>query len=143
MNRQLKVRIDEVVDEMPKIDAPVFIGGPVEQSTLHYVHRLGNELPGSRFIYEGVYWGGDFETLKEMIEYSEVSAGDILFFVGYSGWGAGQLDTELDRKSWIIAPENETFIFQENYKDMWRQVLKSMGSKYQVISNYPVDPRLN
>ena len=57
MNRQLKVRIDEVVDEMPRIDAPVFIGGPVEQSTLHYVHRLGDDLPGSRTIYRDVYWG--------------------------------------------------------------------------------------
>ena len=143
MNRQLKVRIDEVVDEMPRIDAPVFIGGPVEQSTLHYVHRLGDELAGSRIVYDDVYWGGDFEELKEMIQLRQVDSSDILFFVGYSGWGPDQLQTELERKSWIVAPENAQFVFQDSYRDMWRQVLKSMGDKYQVISNYPVDPRLN
>lgn len=143
MNRKLKVRIHEVIDDMPIFEAPVFIGGPVEQSTLHFIHRIGPGLPGSQQVCEDIYWGGDFEMLKEMITLNQIEAEDILFFVGYSGWGSGQLETELERKSWIIAPENAQFVFQPSYSDMWRQILQSMGTKYQVISNYPVDPRLN
>ena len=143
MNRQLKVKINEVVDGLPEFNAPVFVGGPVERSTLHFVHRLGDQLDGSHQIAEDLYWAGDFSKLKEMILLGEAEAQDILFFVGYSGWGTGQLDTELERKSWIVAPENSSFVFQKDYTDLWREVLQGMGDKYRIISNYPVDPRMN
>lgn len=143
LNKQLSVGINEVISELPDNNSPVFIGGPVEQGTLHYVHRLGDVISGSREVYEGVFWGGNFEDLKRLMDKGLVRSSDVLFFVGYSGWSPGQLDDELDRKSWIIAPENPNFVFRENYGDMWRDILKSLGSKYQIISNYPVDPRLN
>lgn len=142
MNRQLNVAISEVVDGMPSLESPVFMGGPVEQSTLHFVHRL-EDLPGAKPVCHGVYWGGDFDDLKRQISLGHVDSSDVLFFVGYSGWGPGQLEQELERKSWIIAPEAPFFVFQPDYSDMWRQVLQSMGTKYRVISNYPVDPRMN
>jgi len=143
LNRQLDITINEVVENLPPLSAPVFMGGPVEQSTLHYVHRLGEQPTGSRKVYEGVYWGGNFEELKEQIILGRVAPGDILFFIGYSGWSPGQLKDELERKSWIVAPEDPNFIFRDTYDDMWRSVLKTLGDKYRIISNYPVDPRLN
>ena len=81
--------------------------------------------------------------LRQMMTMGEVSPADVLFFVGYSGWGPNQLEKELDQKSWIVAPQAPEFIFQDDYSDMWRQVLQTMGTKYKIISNYPVDPRLN
>ncbi len=143
MNRQLEVSIQEIIEDFPTVECPVFMGGPVEQSTLHYVHRLGDELPHSRKVTAEIYWGGSFEVLKEKLEKGEVDKHDILFFVGYSGWAPGQLEQELERKSWIVAPEDPTFIFRNDYQDLWRTVLQSMGTKYKVIANYPVDPRLN
>ena len=47
MNRQLKTNINEIVEELPIMGNPVFMGGPVEQSTLHYVHRLGEQISQS------------------------------------------------------------------------------------------------
>lgn len=142
MNRQLNVAISEVVEGMPPLESPVFMGGPVDQETLHFVHRL-EDLPGCRQVCHGVYWGGNFEELKRQISLGQVDPADVLFFVGYSGWGPSQLESELDKKSWIIAPEAPFFVFQPDYSDMWRQVLQSMGTKYRVISNYPVDPKMN
>ncbi len=143
LNRQLQVNVDQIVEDFPLCESSVFMGGPVEQGTLHYVHRLGKKIPDSREVSGGIYWGGSFESLQNLVEKGDIIESDILFFVGYSGWAPGQLEEELDRKSWIVAPEDPNLIFQADYKDMWRQVLKSMGTKYQVISNYPVDPRLN
>lgn len=143
LNRQLEVSIEEIVEDFPSVDSPVFMGGPVEQTTLHYVHRLGDRLPNSRHVTDEVYWGGSFEHLQTMLDSGEVSKQDILFFVGYSGWAPGQLEQELERKSWIVAPEDPSFIFRTDYQDLWRTVLQSMGTKYKVIANYPVDPRLN
>ncbi|MEL6652912.1 MAG: YqgE/AlgH family protein [Bacteroidota bacterium] len=143
MNRAVELSMEDIVDGFPVIDAPVFMGGPVEQSTLHYVHRLGDLLPNSHEVVEGLYWGGSFEVLKSKVQDGLISEEDILFFVGYSGWAPGQLDQELERKSWIVAPSELEFVFREDYDDLWRTILQSMGTKYKVIANYPVDPRLN
>ena len=144
INRQLKLKVHEVVEQMPRFEAPVFMGGPVEQNTLHYLHRYGDLLPGSQEVCEGVYWGGDFDILQDLIAQARVTEDSVLFFVGYSGWGPKQLEGELEQKAWIVAPAKEELIFQAEYDDLWRQVLRSMGDpKYQVISNYPVDPSLN
>jgi len=143
MNRQLVLKIHEVVEEMPTLDAPVFMGGPVEQTTLHYIHQLGDKLVGARQIFDGVYWGGSFSQLIELVQRGEVKSDEILFFVGYSGWGEGQLAAEIKQKSWIVAPRNKDLLFQPDYHDLWRQVLKGMGMKYRIIANYPIDPSLN
>ncbi|MEM7375471.1 MAG: YqgE/AlgH family protein [Bacteroidota bacterium] len=142
LNRPLKVKIHEVVEEMPQIDSPVCLGGPVEQSMLQFVHKL-EHLKNSRPISEKVFWGGDFEELQELIQTNQVNPEEILFFIGYSGWAPGQLQHELDRKSWIIAPENDDAIFSSYPKSLWKDLLKNMGDKYKIISNYPVDPSLN
>jgi putative transcriptional regulator len=142
MNRKLRINIGEIVKDLSGLDSPVFMGGPVEQNTLHYVHRLG-DLKGRREVVEGVYWGGDFEELKERIHSQEVSEADVRFFIGYSGWAPDQVAGELEQKSWIVAPENREYVFLKDYRDLWRRILKDMGGKYKVISNYPIDPQLN
>lgn len=142
LNRPLKVSLKELIEDMPPTGSPVFWGGPVEKYTLHFVHRIP-DLPGARHVAGNTYWNGNFTVLKDMIADKVVPEEDVLFFVGYSGWGAGQLDGELERKSWIVAPENGELVFGEDTTDLWRATLRGMGLKYQIISNYPVDPRLN
>ncbi|MEM7655273.1 MAG: YqgE/AlgH family protein [Bacteroidota bacterium] len=142
LNRQLQLGIEEVIEDMPAFSAPVFMGGPVEQGTLHYIHRIA-DLPNCQLIQEGVYWGGDFDALKTNILSHRIQPSDILFFIGYSGWGAGQLDGELSQKAWIVAPEKPEVLFQESYHSLWQDLLRDMGDKYKVISNYPIDPRMN
>ena len=143
LNRQLDIGLNNLIEELPYFDAPVFMGGPVEQNTLHYIHRLGDEIPNSQKIGMDLFWGGEFNWVKNQIQNELLSPLDILFFVGYSGWGPGQLLKEIEDKAWIVAPEQESFVFQKDYTDLWRQILQSMGPKYQIISNYPIDPRLN
>lgn len=143
LNRMMKSVVADIVSDLSPVQSPLFLGGPVEQDSLHYVHRLGDQIPESREIYPGLYWGGDFDTVKASVISQSASESDILFFVGYSGWAPGQLSRELHRKAWIVAPENTSFIFREDHEGLWKDLLRSMGSKYQVISNYPIDPRLN
>ncbi|MDX1907526.1 MAG: YqgE/AlgH family protein [Bacteroidia bacterium] len=142
LNRRLKVNIGDIVSDMRSLDVPVFLGGPVSQNSLHFVHRL-DSLPGCEMIYEGLYWGGSFKAIKELAKEGALQGEDIRFFVGYAGWGQGQLRQELEDKAWIVAPENTAAIFQTDHGQLWRQVLKNLGGKFQVISNYPVDPQLN
>lgn len=143
LNRKLEMSVDQLIEDFPHFLAPVFMGGPVEQNTLHYIHRLGEEIEGSLEIQEGVYWGGDFEDLRTKVRLGLARVSDVLFFIGYSGWAPGQLEQELTQDSWIIAQETAQFVFQDDYTDLWRQILRNMGPNFQAISNYPIDPSLN
>ncbi|MEL6624102.1 MAG: YqgE/AlgH family protein [Bacteroidota bacterium] len=142
LNRQISSKIHEVVDDVLPHESPVFIGGPVEPNTLHFIHQFP-EVPGSKEVFEGVFFGGDFDVLRQGMNTGNYTADQLLFFVGYSGWGAGQLEGELERKSWIVAPEGFEYIFRKDYESLWQDILRGMGHKYRVVSNYPMDPRLN
>ena len=93
---------------------------------------------------ERLVWGGDFSRLLTRIDTHQIDKKDYRFFVGYSGWSPGQLVEELKTKSWIVYKnKDENLIFDFSTQDLWKKVLREMGGKYRLISNYPVDPRLN
>lgn len=144
LNKPSVLKLHDVLEDIEDYDAMIHIGGPVQQDTLHFIHRIGNKLEGGEQINEGLKWGGNFEQLKIMIAQGQVDDKDIIFFLGYSGWGEGQLMNELKEKSWIVhksvTPEQ---VFDKDPKNLWREVLKEMGGKYKMFSNYPTDPRLN
>ena len=123
---------------------PIYIGGPVAQDSLFFiVQQDAPLLKEASQITGDLYLGGDFEHLNDLLTNGEVSVEQCRFFLGYSGWSDGQLESELESKSWIVSDLDSEQIFQTNPKLMWQQVLKNMGGKYKEISNYPSDPRLN
>ena len=143
LNKPTGVKLNDAVDDFPKFDVPLFFGGPVETDTLFYVHTMGDKLEGAKEILPGVYWGGDYEKLKFLIDTGQVSNNEIRFFAGYSGWEADQLDNELVEKSWMLtAPSAELTFFGEPQK-LWSEVLRSMGSEFAILANFPEDPSLN
>lgn len=66
---------------------------------------------------------------------------NIRFFVGYAGWGAGQLQEEMQDDSWIICRDYPEIFKMSEY--MWQEVLEKMGGKNKLISQLPEDPLLN
>lgn len=143
LNQTTDVMLGDVLEETIYQDIPLYLGGPVEKNTLHFVHRRPDLIEGGGKVTEGVYWGGDFESVKTMLNLSQLGHEDIRFFVGYSGWGGGQLEDELTQKAWYVTPGKEKFVFSTPAQGFWREVLKDMGGKYRSIAHYPVDPSLN
>ena len=143
LNRMSNLKLSDVIDLYnDSFDVELGIGGPVQYNTLHYIHRLPH-LPQAVQLGEGLYWGGDFEMLQTMIESGIISNADIRFFLGYSGWTPGQLQKEIDENVWIVNNNAANKLFKLEADKLWRSVLRQMGGKYKVLSNYPVDPRLN
>ena len=142
LNNPSKNTIADVFDDI-YVEFPLFVGGPVQQNTLHFVHRLGHLIEESIDLGNGIFWSGDFESVKSLLNIGSIKTEDIRFFIGYSGWGAGQLNSELAKDSWIISDINAELLFEEYNSQFWRTVLKRMGGDYKVLANYPVDPRLN
>lgn len=144
LNKQADASLPDLIEEVEGFDTDVFVGGPVQQNTLHFLHKKDQHLNGDREIAGGVFWGIDFEGLLSAINLNQVNREDIKFFVGYSGWSPGQLMDEMKAKSWIVYKKaTPEMVFNSNPEVLWREVLQNMGGKYRVISNYPVDPRLN
>ena len=121
---------------------PIYVGGPVEPDTLHYLHRRA-DLPGATDLGQEVYWGGDFEMLLGMIGSGSVAGEDVRLFAGYSGWSAGQLAGEMQGQSWIRHPASAGKVFTLASDAFWRDILREKGGRFKVLANYPVDPRLN
>ncbi len=143
LNKMSTVNLDDIIEDINNFDEPVLVGGPVQQDTLHFVHKA-DYIEGGVALGNGLYWGGNFEQLMVLIDSKEIKKNDFKFFIGYSGWGAGQLQEELDANSWIVTPNVTTdLVFNQDIDKLWKTVLKELGGRYNVYSNYPTDPRLN
>ncbi|MEM1137739.1 MAG: YqgE/AlgH family protein [Bacteroidota bacterium] len=140
-NKPAMVSIEES-NEMLLSDNSIYVGGPVEQNTLHFIHKF-DFLEGCIALKDGIYWSGNYEHLKALHAQGMVHAKTCRFFIGYSGWGNEQLKSELKQDSWVVAKTNLQMLFEVEPEKLWKNILRSMGKKYQILSNYPSDPRLN
>ncbi len=143
LNRKYENTIDELVPELEGHKIPLFYGGPVQMDTIHFLHQYSEEIPGSQEVMKGIFWGGDFDKLVEMIKNGEVDENKIRFFIGYSGWSNGQLNTELEEKSWLTVKATRKLVFHRDYKELWKDSLKQLGGDYEIMINFPIDPQLN
>lgn len=143
INKEIDKKLHDIVEDFPAFDAKVMLGGPVQTEIVNFIHRAGELLEGGIEICDGIFWGGNFESLKELIHSGKLNPDDFIFFLGYSGWSAGQLDDEIRRKTWIITSAEKKIIFDTEAKNKWSDVLKNMGGKYITISSFPIDPSVN
>jgi len=147
LNRLTQLTLGQVLDLPDDVgsavaELPLYLGGPVEPNTLHYLHRRA-DLPGAQDLGQDVYWGGDFELLMGLIASGVVSADEVRLFAGYSGWSEGQLAGEIEGQSWIKHAASAGKVFTLATDAFWQDILREKGGRFKVLSNYPRDPRLN
>ena len=147
LNRASELTLGDVLelplgDVSPAAPLPLYLGGPVQPNTLHYLHRRA-DLPDATALGQGTYWGGDFEVLRGLLESGDLGADDVRLYAGYSGWTAGQLADEIGEKVWIVHPDAAGKVFTLDNDAFWQAILREKGGRFRALSNYPVDPRLN
>jgi len=143
LNRKYENTIDELIPELAGHKIPLFYGGPVQMDTIHFLHQYSEEIPGGQEVMKGIYWGGDFDKVVDMVRNNEIDENKIRFFIGYSGWSDGQLKNELEEKSWLTVKATRKLVFHRDYKDLWKDSLKQLGGDYEIMINFPIDPQLN
>lgn len=144
LNKPVHIDLPELLKDFPVIDAPVSLGGPVGSNTVHYIHTLGDQVPKSVKVLQQIHWGGDFETIKDLIKNGKIGKGQIRFFVGYSGWMPKQLDNEIAENSWLVTNMDPRTIMTHTSKDAWRKILRSMNEKkYRMWADFPENPGNN
>jgi putative transcriptional regulator len=143
LNRPTEYKLNKVVEDFPAFDSVVYYGGPVQLNTLQFIYRGENVVEGSLEIMPGLYWGGSFDILRTLIEANAVQPEDFRFFIGYSGWDEGQIEDELELKSWIVAGSSIENIFSDEPDKLWRETLKGMGKKFAILASFPDNPSVN
>ena len=142
MNRPLNYTVNDL---LPEIDChfTVYQGGPVEQDNLYFVHKVPELIPNSIEVASGIYWGGNFESLKSLLINKQLKSNDIRFFLGYSGWEPKQLENELNTNSWFVSENDFPNVFDTDNESIWKNKLLQKGGKYKIWANAPSDIQLN
>lgn len=143
LNKKVDYPVEDLFVNFPDFDSEIHIGGPVGTDSVYFIHSLGDAIPGSIHIKENLYWGGDFDTLKMQIKLGLVNSQQVRFFLGYSGWEAGQLEEEIKENSWLVTdvPQADLMTIDEN--SMWAESVRAMGGKYKMWENFPENPLMN
>ena len=142
LNKPVDIKINELFTDFPVFNAQCFMGGPVNPDTVHYLHNRIDLLPGSIHITENIYWGGDFDLLKQQIEEGNIKPSEISFYLGYSGWSPQQLYDEIEDKLWIASEIPSDKIMEAN-ENSWKDILNEMGDSYSLWANAPINPGMN
>ena len=143
LNKPVDMFVHEVIPDFPLSEHSIHFGGPVQRDQLFYVHTLGDKIANSIPIGPGLWWLGDFEQVRKMIEQKEIGQKEIRFFIGYSGWESNQLQNEMEKKSWYVSKINRDLIFDSDNKNLWSAAVKSLGKDYAHIANFPENPEMN
>lgn len=142
LNRPLSYSLNDLVPEID-CDFTVYQGGPVEQDNLYFIHKVPHLIPNSIEVANGIFWGGNFELLKELLNNNLLEPTDIRFFLGYSGWGVNQLEDELYSHSWFVSENDYRNILSTDNETFWKDQLLQKGGKYKIWANAPSDVQMN
>lgn len=144
LNHPGEYMLGDLLPDLPYSEMPVYTGGPVGIDTLHFIHCCSEKIEGGIEVADGVFWGGDFDAVKELVSNYQLTENEIKFFAGYSGWTPGQLDMEIGEDTWIVTDKYAAeLLFINDEQNIWKEVVISLGQRYAHIANFPENPELN
>jgi len=142
LNKPVDFEVVGFDEEFPNFKERLYVGGPVSNESVYYIHTMGDLIPNSVKIMDGLFWGGDFDHLKDLIHTGFADNTKVRFFLGYSGWDKDQLKEELDEDSWLVADISPKIVMQSS-EELWKDMVKQLGGKYSLWENFPENPALN
>jgi len=125
------------LDLLPGAQDPVFVGGPVQPEAFMVLAEFDDVGQAAAPIMGGLGF------MPADAEPDELSIRRMRLFAGYSGWGVGQLEAELDEASWIVVDAETDDAFADDPDELWRTVLHRKGGPFSLMENMPFDPGLN
>jgi putative transcriptional regulator len=139
-NTTLKRVWESLAETICRSDRRLHIGGPVE-GPLMALH-CSSELEGVQVIPD-VFFSSERSTLEALVAQRELP---FRIFSGYAGWGAGQLDGEIQAGGWFTARASREHVFRD-HDDLWMEVTHGIGAEITDralrIRHVPSDPRAN
>ena len=145
LNKKTELTINMLFPELEHLsETPIYLGGPVASNRLFFVHSLGNAvIPNSFPINDHLYFDGDFDALRDYMLSEHNFADKVKFFIGYSGWGKGQLKDEIKANSWAVGHSDDQRVFEDAGEAFWKYTVVNLGEQYKPWIQFPKDPFLN
>lgn len=145
LNQELPIIMQDIFEGIPdSIQSPIYLGGPVESFSVHFLHNYGEEIENSESLGNSLYYGGNYNQIIEKISKGDKEEGKCKIFLGYSGWDMEQFNNEMKEKSWMVLNQyNPELPMLDNVEDLWKESVIAMGPKYAHVVNFPPDPMLN
>ncbi|MFX0537789.1 YqgE/AlgH family protein [Ornithinimicrobium sp. Y1847] len=147
LNQPLDATVDVVLPQwQPFVTDPgvLFKGGPVGTDTAMGLVSLPGHGQEDAPLGTQVLFGGiglvDLDAPAPLVV---PELGAFRIFVGYSGWGAGQLDTEIAQGAWYVIPREPRDAFHDDTQDLWREILLRQRSSLSLVTTWTEDPELN
>jgi putative transcriptional regulator len=120
-------------------DAVIDSGGPVQPDALLVLAEFDDIEQAGICVVENVGLVGDGSELEDLVAATQ----RVRIFAGYAGWGPGQLDAELQREDWFVAPAGVDDIFNPDADELWGRVLARKGGHFALVARMPIDPSVN
>ena len=142
LNRRGDLVIGDVAPELAELvgeDAVIDAGGPVQPDALLVLGEFDDVSYAGLPIVGSVGLMGDGRAVCELLDVTRRARA----FAGYAGWGPGQLDAELARDDWFVAPAGIDDIFDPDADELWRRVLERKGGHFALVARMPIDPSVN
>jgi putative transcriptional regulator len=141
LNRPSDAAVDAVVPELAEIAGgePIWVGGPVQPEALVLLAEFSDPGAAAWIVVADVGLASADVDLDELA--AAVRRGRV--YAGYSGWGPGQLEAEMEVDSWIVEPPLPAELFPEDPSSLWSDVLARKGGQYSLIARMPANPSLN
>lgn len=145
VNRPTAMHLSEALPQVPVLEGQrhvLFSGGPVQPNHVLILYHLSQGPADTHHVFDGVYLGGDMAALERVLT---TPSGTEAFraYMGYSGWGPGQLESEMKTGSWITLPADPAVVFEKEPSRIWPDILRSLGGPYELYAEMPFDPNLN
>ncbi|HEX9482356.1 MAG TPA: YqgE/AlgH family protein [Solirubrobacteraceae bacterium] len=128
-------QLEEMVDEAE----PVFVGGPVQSSSIVMLAEFVDPEPAGLLVLGRIGLPAPEASLEDLA----AATSRRRVYAGYAGWGEGQLDAELDRGDWIEQDALPEDVFCEQPEELWSSVLTRKGGPYALLARMPLDPSQN
>ena len=121
VNRPTRIAVSSLfpeLDRLAKLDDKVYFGGPVEIGSVSFLIRADAPPEHATQVVDGVYLSANEELLRQLLGREKPMEG-LRVFVGHSGWGPGQLQAEIARGDWTLAPAETGAIFDGKSEHPW------------------------
>ncbi|WP_151525104.1 YqgE/AlgH family protein [Serinicoccus kebangsaanensis] len=147
LNQPMEAAVDAVLPEwQPFVTQPsvLFRGGPVGRDTAMGLVSVPGHEPGDAPLGTQLLFGGiglvDLDAPAPLVV---PELGAFRIFVGYSGWGAGQLDSEIRQGAWHVVPREPRDPFREQTEGLWREVLLRQRNPASFLVTFTEHPEHN
>jgi len=145
LNRPLEIKLEDMLPEdsgledIASLEIPLLWGGPVGTDCLHVLSGPEQDPLSVLTVLPGVFFGGDMELVRNTL----AKAGQLRFFIGYSGWSPGQLDEELAAEAWFVFPGRVEDVWTSDWRLLWERIMAKIDPQFSWMKDIPANPDVN